>query len=92
MPLSRLTHTLPLDLAAAVSESEAAPVGAAFAADFFAGGLFVAGALAGALISDLFAAGVAGAAEFAVSESLAFALLFLLFFVPAPVSAVVFGV
>jgi hypothetical protein len=91
MPLSRLTQTFPLDLAAAVSESEAAPDGAAFPADFFAGVLLVAGALAGALISDLFAAGVAGAAELAVPESLVLALLFLLFFVPVPVSALAFA-
>ena len=91
MPLSRLTQTFPLDLAAAVSESEAAPDGAAFPADFFAGVLLAAGALAGALISDLFAAGVAGAAELAVPESLVLALLFLLFFVLVPVSALAFA-
>ena len=91
MPLSRLTQTFPLDLAAAVSESEAAPEGAAFAADFLAGALLVAGALAGALISDLFAAGVAGPAEFVMPESLVLALLFLLFFVLVPVSALAFA-
>src|SRR4029077_9969116 len=91
MPLSRLTQTFPFDLAAAVSESEAAPDGAAFPADFFAGVLLAAGALAGALISDLFAAGVAGAAELAVPESLVLALLFLLFFVLVPVSALAFA-
>jgi hypothetical protein len=91
MPLSRLTQTFPLDLADAVSESEAAPDGAAFPADFFAGVLLAAGALAGALISDLFAAGVAGAAELAVPESLVLALLFLLFFVLVPVSALAFA-
>ena len=91
MPLSRLTQTFPFDLAAAVSESEAAPDGAAFPADFFAGVLLAAGALAGALISDLFAAGVAGAAELVMPESLVLALLFLLFFVLVPVSALAFA-
>lgn len=88
MPLSRFTQTLPLDLAEAISLSEAAPVEADFVEVCFggAGELLAAGALAGVLaeglIADLFAAGVTGAAAgAAIPESLAVALFFLLFFV-----------
>jgi hypothetical protein len=53
MPLSRLTQTLPLDFAEAMSESDAAPVGAAFVDVFFAGAELVAGAeLEAALLED----------------------------------------
>lgn len=97
MPLSRLTQTLPVDLAAAASESDAAPVGAAFVEAFVAGAgaLPAAGALAAVpaegLIGDLLEAGVAGAAPAAgaMPESLPVVLLFLLFFVVVPVSAFV---
>jgi hypothetical protein len=89
MPLSRFTHTLPPDFAEAMSESEAAPVGAALVEVFLGGAELAAGAdveaeeLAGALgaIADLLAAGVAGGAELVVeagAESLAAVLLFLL--------------
>lgn len=65
MPLSRLTQTLPLDLAEAIAGSDAAPVGAGLSADRFAGsGALAGGALAAGLagIEDLLEAGVAGAA------------------------------
>src|SRR5215469_6128513 len=78
MPLSRLTQTLPLDLADAISESEEAPVGAALVFLGAAAGA-AAGALAGA---ELLALVEAGAAVLAGAElvSPAAALLFLLFF------------
>ena len=92
MPLSRFTQTLPLDLAEAMSESEAAPVGAAFVA-FLAGAGLDAGAELGAeelvgvlgAMADLLEAGVEGAepaldAGAAICESLAAVAFFLLFF------------
>src|SRR5215471_13974816 len=99
MPLSRFTHTFPLDFAEAISGSEAAPVGGAFVEVFLGGAELAAGAevdveeLAGALgaVADLLAAGVAGA-ELVVeagAESLAAVLLFLLLLVVALVSALV---
>jgi len=70
MPLSRFTQTFPPDFAEAMSESEAAPVGAALAEVFLAGAELVvgvefaaavlAGALAGAIV-DLLGGGVDGA-------------------------------
>ena len=100
MPLSRFTHTFPLDFAEAISGSEAAPVGEAFVEVFLGGAELAAGAevdveeLAGALgaIADLLAAAVAGA-ELVVeagAASLAAVLLFLpLLLVGALVSALV---
>jgi len=92
MPLSRLTQTLPLDFAAAASESEAAPVGAALVELFLAGaGELAAGALEEAPIEELPDALVVEALPdgAAMPESLvAVALLFRLFFgVVDPVSA-----
>ena len=98
MPLSRFTQTFPLDLAAAVSESEAAPEGAGLEARFAgAGELLAAGALAGALaevlMEDLLEAGVGAveevfAAGAAIPES-AEALLFRLRLGVAPSAVVV---
>ena len=87
MPLSRLTQTLPLDFAEAISDSDAAPVGAAFAV-FLGAVLVVVGLLAGAELAVFFAGVEAGAGALAGVEdpaatalvSLAAALLFLLFF------------
>src|SRR5579883_1732379 len=88
MPLSRLTQTLPLDLAELISESEAAPVGAGLAAFLAGAGLeagtgAAAGALAGVLMADLLAAG-ADPAE--APESADMSLFFLRFFFGAAVS------
>jgi hypothetical protein len=91
MPLSRLTQTLPLDLAEATSESDAAPVGGALVAVFLAGAElagaeFEAAVLAGELdgaIVDLLGGGVDGAEVVfeagAMVESLEAVLLFRLF-------------
>src|SRR5215470_11023111 len=76
MPLSRLTQTFPLDLAEAISGSDASPAGAGLLA-FFAGagaGAGAAGVLAAGLdgIDDLPDAGFAGvdrAAELAAVVS-----------------------
>ncbi len=92
MPLSKFTQTLPLDFAAAASESEAAPVGAALVELFLAGaGELAAGALEEEPIEELPAAVVVEAPldGAAVPESLvAVVLLFRLFFgVAVPVSA-----
>src|ERR1700751_1867907 len=93
MPLSRFTQTLPPDLAKAMAESDAAPVGAAFGGVFLGGAELATGALeadelAGALgaIADLFDGGVAGAelaleAGAAICEPPAAVDFFLLFFV-----------
>ncbi len=64
MPLSRLTQTLPLDLAEATSGSEASPLGAGLLAFFAGAGALAAEALAAGLagIDDLLDAAVAGAA------------------------------
>src|ERR1700751_5166343 len=91
MPLSRLTQTLPLDLAEATSESDAAPVGGALVAVFLAGAElagaeFKAAVLASELdgaIVDLLGRGVDGAEVVfeagAMVESLEAVLLFRLF-------------
>ena len=95
MPLSRLTQTLPLDLAEATSESEAAPEGAAFVA-FLAGAGLEAGAVAGApdelVDADLLAGGVAGAeagAEAGAGASESAVLFFLRLFLGVADSALV---
>src|SRR5579883_762299 len=82
MPLSRLTQTLPLDLAELISESEAAPAGAGLEAGTGA----AAGALAGVLMADLLAAGAAGADPAEAPESADMSLFFLRFFFGAAVS------
>jgi hypothetical protein len=102
MPLSRLTHTFPLDFADAISGSEAAPVAGAFVDAFLAGAEVVVGAefeaeeliglLEGAVV-DVLGGGtelveLAFVAGAAMVESLAAVLLLRLFFgVALPVSA-----
>src|SRR5215475_7918184 len=92
MPLSRLTQTFPPDFAEAMSESDAAPVGAALVEVFLAGAELVVGVefeaavlggvLAGAMV-DLLGGGVDGAElafeDGAMVESLEADLLFRLF-------------
>src|ERR1700751_2295930 len=89
MPLSRLTHTLPLDLAEATSGSEASPEGAALLAFFAGAGELAAGALAAELagIDDLLDAEVAGAAAGADPAALASSDDFLRLFLGAAVAS-----
>src|SRR5580765_6886131 len=94
MPLSRLTQTLPLDLAEATSGSEASPLGADLLAFFAGAGALAAGALAaGALaaglagIDDLLDAAVAGAAAGAEPAALVSSTDFLRLFLGVAVAS-----